>query len=322
MKTPTSPKPKQILLSKRANVFYLEHVRIMQKDERIVYLTAQGGEVSQFFNIPERNTSTLLLGKGSSITDSAARRLAESNVIVGFCGSGGTPLFSMIDVAFLVPQSEYRPTEYMQGWAEKWFNEPVRIAMAKSLVASRIDLCMEAWQKNPWLLQRRIALPEAVDRQFRHRLQDAGTSQDILLAEAEWAKRLYAILAAGAGLEFTRDPGQQAKTSTADRVNGFLDHGNYLAYGLAAVALNGLGISFSFPLLHGKTRRGALVFDVADLIKDAYVMPCAFECGLDRKVSDTDFRARLIEELHKAEALDRMFDVIKDLAAAPLETFV
>jgi CRISP-associated protein Cas1 len=35
-------KPRQILLSKRANIFYLEHARVLQKDERIVWLTETG----------------------------------------------------------------------------------------------------------------------------------------------------------------------------------------------------------------------------------------------------------------------------------------
>jgi CRISPR-associated protein Cas1 len=37
-----------------------------------------------------------------------------------------------------------------------------------------------------------------------------------------------------------------------------------------------LNISFALPGLHGKARRGELVFDIADLIKDVYVMPLAF----------------------------------------------
>ena len=108
-------KPRQILLSKRANIFYLEHARVLQKDERIVWLTETGDDIEQYFNLPERNTALLLLGKGTSITDAAMRRLAESNVLVGFCGSGGTPLLATTEPVFLTPQSEYRPTEYMQA---------------------------------------------------------------------------------------------------------------------------------------------------------------------------------------------------------------
>ena len=85
------------MLSKRANVFYLEHVRVMQMDNRIVYATQDGGEIESFFNLPERNTAFVLLGKGSSITDAAMRRMAEANVMVGFCGSGGSPLFGALD---------------------------------------------------------------------------------------------------------------------------------------------------------------------------------------------------------------------------------
>lgn len=50
-----------------------------------------------------------------------------------------------------------------------------------------------------------------------------------------------------------------------------------------------MGISFALPILHGKTRRGGLVFDLADLVKDAFVMPIAFTCaakGLNQKNSE------------------------------------
>jgi CRISP-associated protein Cas1 len=63
-----------------------------------------------------------------------------------------------------------------------------------------------------------------------------------------------------------------------DEANAFLNHGNYLAYGLAATTLWVLGIPHGFAVMHGKTRRGALVFDVADLVKDAIVLPQAFIC--------------------------------------------
>jgi CRISPR-associated protein Cas1 len=57
------PKPRQILLSKRANIFYLEHARVLQKDERIVWLTDSGEDVEQYFNLPERNTALLPLSR-------------------------------------------------------------------------------------------------------------------------------------------------------------------------------------------------------------------------------------------------------------------
>ena len=94
--------------------------------------------------------------------------------------------------------------------------------------------------------------------------------------------------------------------------NGFLDHGNYIAYGYAAVALCGLGISFAMPILHGKTRRGALVFDLADVVKDGYVMPLAFECAKEGE-TQKDFRQRLIEHCQEEDVLDFHFDFMKNL---------
>lgn len=307
-------KPRQILLSKRANIFYLEHARVLQKDERIVWLTETGEDVEQYFNLPERNTALLLLGKGTSITDSAMRRLAESNVLVGFCGSGGSPLFATTDPVFLTPESEYRPTEYMQSWVRNWMNEATRLELAKALIKERIRLVDAVWGRNAELLQRRINLPPASVEKLQARTDAATDTQAVLLAEAEWARALYASLSSGYSLQFSRKEGEGAKTSKEERVNAFLDHGNYIAYGLAAVALNGLGISYSFPLLHGKTRRGALVFDIADLIKDAYVMPLAFECGADLRVKDNTYRSRLIETLQDAQALDFMFGFVKSIA--------
>lgn len=143
--------PRPLQLSKRANVFYLEHARVVQQDDRIVYLTQDGGEFEQMFNIPERNTAFLLLGKGTSITDAAMRRMAASNVMVGFCGTGGSPLFSVCDIAFMTPQSEYRPTEYMQAWAEMWFDPARRLEKARSFLRRRAQMTAECWRENSYL---------------------------------------------------------------------------------------------------------------------------------------------------------------------------
>lgn len=304
--------PRPLMLSKRANVFYLEHARVIQQDDRIVYLTDDGGEFEQMFNIPERNTAFLLLGKGTSITDAAMRRMAASNVMVGFCGSGGSPLFGTCDMAFMTPQSEYRPTEYMQSWAESWFDATRRFELARTFLQRRATVAEKFWTKNDYLQQLNIIIPTEQLNNFYKDLENTENIQGLLLAEARWAKKLYALLAKGHGFPFTRQEGARCTATMMDVCNGFLDHGNYIAYGYAAVVLCGLGISFAMPILHGKTRRGALVFDLADVIKDAYVMPLAFECAKERD-SPKNFRQRLIELCQKAEVLDFLFDFVKSL---------
>ena len=57
-------------------------------------------------------------------------------------GTDGTPLYSAneldVDVSWLSPQSEYRPTEYLQQWVSFWFVEDKRLAAAKRFQLIRL----------------------------------------------------------------------------------------------------------------------------------------------------------------------------------------
>ena len=300
-------RPQAVMMSKRANVFYLEHVRVMQKDDRVVYLTEASDGLEQFVAIPDKNTAFVLLGKGTSITDAAARKLAESNVLVGFCGSGGSPLFAEIDAAFLVPQDEYRPPAHAQRWFALWSNESTRIEMARAFLRYRAQ-----WDKR--MFERMdLPVPSVLFDDFAFGLDACGTITDLLSAEARFAKELYRLLAYAFDLgDFKRDAGARKAQTSQQRTNSFLDHGNYLAYGYAAVSLHTLGIPYFLPVLHGKTRRGALVFDVADLFKDWLVMPVAFRSG-KRGDKDRAFRAQIIELALKHELLDHLMTFLSGL---------
>lgn len=138
---------KTILHSKRANMYYLEHCRVMQKDGRVLYFTEAKNE-NLYFNIPIANTTVLLLGTGTSVTQAAMRMLSQAGVLVGFCGGGGTPLYMSTEVEWLTPQGEYRPTEYLQGWLFFWFDDEKRLAVAKKLQQSRIKYLQQVWQSS------------------------------------------------------------------------------------------------------------------------------------------------------------------------------
>jgi len=60
-----------------------------------------------------------------------------------------------------------------------------------------------------------------------------------------------------------------------------------------------------------------LVFDVADLVKDALVLPQAF-ISAQQGHSDQEFRALCIKNFGCEEALDFMIDSIKSIAQKPL----
>ena len=138
---------KAILHSKRANIYYLEKCRVMQKDGRVLYLTEEKNE-NQYWNIPIANTTVILLGTGTSITQAAMRMLASAGVLVGFSGGGGTSLIAANEIEWLSPQSEYRPTEYVQGWMAFWFNDEKRFKAAKKFQQLRIEYLQKVWGKD------------------------------------------------------------------------------------------------------------------------------------------------------------------------------
>ncbi|MEF8700425.1 MAG: type I-F CRISPR-associated endonuclease Cas1f [Candidatus Accumulibacter sp. UW20] len=308
---------KTILHSKRANLYYLEHCRVLVNGGRVEYVTDEGKQ-SLYWNIPIANTTTLLLGTGTSLTQAAMRELAKAGVMVGFCGGGGTPLYSAheidVEVAWLSPQSEYRPTQYLQAWVRFWFDDGLRLEAAKAFQRARLDRITRLWCQDRTLADKGFQIPKetvmaALDTS-RKGIDSAEDGTALLTEEARLTKRLFKFAANAMDYgDFIR-----AKKGTGtDPANRFLDHGNYLAYGLGASATWVLGLPHGLAILHGKTRRGGLVFDVADLVKDAIVLPQAFISAANGDDEQT-FRQACIDSFTASESLDFMIDTLKAVA--------
>ena len=302
---------KSILHSKRANIYYLEQCRVMQKDGRVLYLTEESKE-KQYWNIPIANTTCILLGTGTSITQAAMRMLASAGVLVGFSGGGGTPLIAANAIEWLSPQSEYRPTEYVQSWMSWWFDEHHRLKVAKEFQQKRMAYMQKVWAKDRDLKAEGFTLDD-VDisqalAQCRCSIDQSQNVTQLLLVEAKLTKKLYSIAASRTNMN-----GFVRHHEHTDDANAFLSHGNYLAYGLAASTLWVLGIPHGFAVMHGKTRRGALVFDVADLVKDTLILPWAFICAKEG-ATEQEFRHQCLLNFSTHHALDFMFDTVKEVS--------
>ena len=142
-------------------------------------------------------------------------------------------------------------------------------------------------------------------KNFINTIDSAKKVGDLLQREALLTKQLYKNATKITNIiDFVRE------REAADLANRFLNHGNYLAYGVAATTLWVLGIAHSFAVMHGKTRRGALVFDVADLIKDAIILPWAFICAKE-KSSEQEFRQQILQKFTEHKVLDFMFEQLK-----------
>lgn len=308
---------KTILHSKRANIYYLEHCRLLVNGGRVEYVTDEGKR-SLYWNIPIANTTSLLLGTGTSITQAAMRELAKAGVLVGFCGGGGTPLYSAneidIEVTWMSPQSEYRPTEYLQHWVKIWFDDEARLSAAKKIQLQRLGFIEKHWQPSRYWQVHEIDIAKLnickTTSPYRQQIAEAQDNNSLLVLEARLTKTLYKLMADITEYgEFRRAKRGQG----TDIANQFLDHGNYLAYGLGATATWVLGLPHGLSVLHGKTRRGGLVFDVADLVKDALILPQAFISAV-KGDEEQEFRQACLERLSRQGALDDMIDTVKEIA--------
>lgn len=305
---------KTIFHSKRANIYYLEHCRVLVNGGRVEYVTDQGQQ-SLYWNIPIANTTCILLGTGTSLTQAAVRELSRAGVMIGFCGGGGTPLFSSTEVEFACqffsPQSEYRATEYLQRWCQFWFDDERRLQAAKMLQQSRLEIIRECWSNFDWAIDQ--SQLDSIINDAITQFDNINNSQALLAAEGRLSKTLYGMAnqLTLSDNKFKREQGTRGKSY--DLANQFLDHGNYLAYGLGATACWVLGLPHGLAILHGKTRRGGLVFDAADIIKDGIVLPQAF---LSAKQGDSEkaFRQACISQFAQLGALDRIIDTLKQIA--------
>ena len=307
MKKP--PPLRQILHSKRANIYYLERCRILVRGGRVEYLTQDTKKGASYWNIPIANTTFILLGNGTSITQGAARMLAAANVPFGFCAGAGTPLYSAVDTVWVSPTSEYGPTKYMQSWMQMWLDPDRRLEAARKLQRARVKFTKAQWQGadlrdqgfNPTPIRNLV-------ENFEDGLEDCSSGTALMGLEGTFTKELYQRAA-----EATQYGPFKRDSKGGDPANEFLSYGNYLAYGCGNVVCWVLGLTPSLSVLHGRTRRGGLVYDFADIIKDGVILPQAF---LSAQAGHTkgQFKDACIHSLMNQGALDTMFNVAKGLA--------
>lgn len=308
---------KTILHSKRSNIYYLQYCRVLVNGGRVEYVTEEGKH-SLYWNIPIANTTVVILGTGTSVTQAAMREFARAGVLVGFCGGGRTPLYSAneveVNVSWLTSQSEYRPTEYLQHWVSFWFDEQKRLAAALAFQKVRSEQIRKHWLGTTIGCETQFQLEkssvDATLKRFELNLSGCQNITELMAQEAVLTKSLYRLAASAVSYgDFTR----AKRGGGLDLANRFLDHGNYLAYGLAATAVWVIGLPHGLAVMHGKTRRGGLVFDVADLIKDALILPQAFIAAMNGE-DEQEFRQRCLINFQRADALDIMIETIQQVA--------
>lgn len=290
-----------LLMTQRNLALLIERARIRVDGDRIVYDKAQGG-MEKSFNIPHANLAILFLGQGTSLTQSAARLLAEEGVYVAFTGTGGSPLH-------YGSLTTYAPTRFMHDMY-RVASTPLALEAARIAMDTRLELAAELADEAAKAagLRNAPSEPRQIAHEVRPKLHLIPSHEKLMALEGRITKQLYRAYAQIASTrDFRREHGKRDRSSREAVINGRLDQGNYIAYGLAGATLWTLGIPASLSVFHGKTRAGGLVFDLADVFKDAIVLPMAFGSYAD----DAEFRLKLIDLLHDKQILKRCFEVME-----------
>ena len=258
---------KKITSSQRAYAYLLEHCIIKIKDGSLKVIFSNGDEC----NIPSENTMFVMLGTGTSITNLAVRELSQANVIICF-GNSNTGCFYSGTKNVLLPNKNNVTNKYIVNFLNKYIQNDTDLSLSKKFL-------FEQFKNIQWLWDEKCVFEDYglySDSIFNlkivlNEIQNINQKQDLLLYEGRMKDKIYQYIASLFDCTFKRE-----KINPKDNINIFLNIGYSIMYGYASTTLWCLGLPPQFPILHGKTNNGGLVYDVADFWKTAIITPMAF----------------------------------------------
>lgn len=300
---------KTIMCSQRGNMYLFENAKIFVGGKSV---QVQHSEKLKPENIPIENTISILCGAGTNVTTPAKIELSKAKVPIGCMGSTTGKFHGGTEVVFDNPSSRNQGNKYARGWVINTLDSNKRVQMAKTLLQRRLFLAKKYWDKDIFLsLSTKEFIIEQEDFPFKKLEKEINTHnsiQSLLGFEGKMMCDFYKKLGNLFSCEWTkRDPFGK------DSVNQNITLGNSVSYGFSEAVAWTLGIPLSFPVIHGDTNCGGVVYDIADLIKMPIVIPMAFAYS---NISTRKFTDDLIELIVDKNILADMFEVVEEMAVS------
>lgn len=212
------------------------------------------------YDIPAATLACVFLGHGTSITQPAALELGRWAVPVLFTGTHGYTVAQA-----WVPSIASR-AHLLRRQATVYANARLRAKAVRNMFSIR-------WHEN---------IPEKY------------AIADLMRSEGRKVKKRYKELADQNDIVFTRSHDYEV----SDNVNKAISEGSHCLYGLATSVILSLGLTPGLGFLHtGKS--ASFAYDIADLYKDEFVLPVAFQ-GVE------DIRKHLIMSSAATRLVPRM----------------
>lgn len=223
--------PFDCLITDREPLILIERSKIEVSGSHIVSRDKEGS-----FNVPVASIHCLMLGNGTSITSEAASLCAKHNCYVAFV-KGGLNTHSVWHCG------RYSNPKNLVSQVLKHSDPIKRLKTAKLLMLKRLSY---------------------LDSKFSNlisedQIKNCSTVEQLLGTEGSFARKTYALLATHE--TFKRDQ------SSREGINSALTIANNSLYNFIATILISKGLSPSIGFVHGQSRRGGLVFDIADIFK-------------------------------------------------------
>lgn len=270
-------------------IIFINKAKVHVFNETLVY-SANEDSLEITNNIPYLNTSILILGFGTSISNEAAILLGKSKTLVFFTNKK-YDLYSL-----LIPEESLLTNKYNLKHIENLFKLDKRLELAKLLFKTRLEF-------NELFLHKLFNSSLYLNNLDLFKLDNylnANSIEEMLGFEGSYMKKFYNLLLN----DFTH--------INQDLIKERLKIANHLCYALSSIVLTSLGINFSLSILHGRTNNGSLRYDIADIIKgiSIYLAVLSLDKNSDFYTEkESDFYKTVISFLTDNSILELLFDL-------------
>lgn len=234
-----SKKPFDLLVTEKEPLLFFEKSIIRMDDGELVAFNKKGR-----FVIQPASTLLLYLGAGTSITQEAAIFCALHDCFISFSRGG-------VYVHSVWHSGRWSDPQRVVNQCLLHSNDEKRLDVAKKLILKRMN-------------------KEFIDETTLNKIENVDSINQLLGYEANWAKNIYRKEAEISNIKFKRS------FKGADSVNKRLNLLNNALYSIITSIIIATGLHPSVGFIHGKTRRGGLAFDLADIYKYDLTIKPAF----------------------------------------------
>lgn len=269
--------PRLIYLSNRLPAIYIEYSKIIKKADTLTIVYEGDGIKPSFESVPVAALSMILVGPGCSVSTEAVKIMTRNGCLIAFTGGGGMPLFSYT--------TSYRsPTKKLSQY-KKLTDETERLRIGKLFFEKRAQL-IEIYGGE-------IGVP------LFNGFQEIESIQGLNSFEGGWTKNAYRQVSKKYGINYE---GKQKTLKSIALANHFV-------YSLAHATIVSLNLDPNVGIIHGQTRGGGLVFDLADIYKPVLTLKTAL-LGTAEGWEPGKIKNKIIQDAARLNILEDMCDFL------------